>query len=264
MSAKSLNQKGLAPAILLILLVGALVAGIYAFNYARTNLKPKAYDPDAYDARNVSTPATKDSIVAANCRNGTMYEKCVDGRLFRVVDRIKTSFSDEQNKEITECVRKEEETPLSCAAYFCPDEGVEYCDPNVDGGKVIRKSRLGYENGQCVYDFKNTGKVCGGSDTRKTSNISGYGGLRPDMFCEPGSWSKSTCSLCNNAGTTYNPSGTDWGNYSTDPLGWCACAKAQADLRDGDAYTKVNYPGCSDAETVTSRADEPEMTYPTY
>lgn len=39
------GEAGLTPILILVLLVGGLAAGLYAFNYARTVIKPKAYDP---------------------------------------------------------------------------------------------------------------------------------------------------------------------------------------------------------------------------
>lgn len=257
MSRKFLNQKGLTPVILLILLVGGLVAGIYAFNYARTNLKPKAYDPNFNP---VTT--TEESVVEANCQNNTvMYEKCVDGQVINVTNRLKVSFSDQLGKDVTECVREEEPRGLSCAAYFCPDEGKEYCDPKVDGGKIIRKSRLAYEKGECVYDYKNTGKVCGDYSTKKELNISGYGTTagntenQAGWFCKAGTWNSDTCTLCNSAGSAYNNEGTDWGNYSANPTSWCACAKKYGDMYSS-TYTTDNYPGCKDAPAPTTRTPD--------
>lgn len=233
------NQKGIAQILLLVLLVGGLIGGVYAVQKARTVLKPRASEGD---------PTSPSKNNQSSCDGG--YERCDNGTAKRV--RYVWKDIDESGQPMDGFCSSKEEEVGSCDEFFCGGSNT-YCD---NGRRILETGGYWDPNkegpNKCVYDYQDKGSCVGTDendvpfDTTKSpvSRGSNSDGSKAGNYCEPGVFDPSSCTVCNANGTTYNAEGTDWGKYEENPMQWCICARKYSEKTQGLMFNTSNYPQC--------------------
>lgn len=211
------DQKGVAQIFIVLILLLGIAVTVWLVQYGRTVLKPKAYE--------TGTVACAGTSAICNTTIG------------------RATLVRETKDRYGSCQRVEQDLG-TCSEFFCPDN-LCYFDNNAN--RWIHKTGGTWENEDCVYAFDvydsldACNKALDESVAQKRSKDKSQ--LAPKR-CEPGTWNAQRCTVCNSNGSGYLQNGSDWGNATENPSGWCACAKEYSEKITGKPYSVINYPGC--------------------